>query len=122
MKYNIHIIYLFNEDLHACKVQVQRDAALHGDLRNSEFNIISICSRSPPLYQAGWSYSWCQDCQLGSGTSLYCSQGRVKQKSLPISVSKVQQAHFLGGTLMVHGGRNHSKGAISSAIRVNSGR
>ena len=51
----------------------------------------------PPLCQVCWSWSWWQGCQLGSGTSLYCSsQGRVKEKSDPISTSKVQKTHVLG--------------------------
>ena len=62
----------------------------------AQFDITWKWSRSPPLYQAGLSYSLWQDCQLGSGTSLYCSQGRVKEKSQPISASKVQQTHILG--------------------------
>ena len=32
MKDTIHINHVFNEDLHACQVQVQRDAPLHCDL------------------------------------------------------------------------------------------
>ena len=81
--------------LHARQVQVQRDTPLHGDLCNLVWSEgwSLFKSRSSPLNQSDRTYSWWQDCQLGSGTSLYWSQGHIREKSLPISASKVHQTH-----------------------------